>query len=157
MRKLAAFVAASNFDVFAVCDVESGDALALATRFALQWAYRGRQALFWTARYQAKACRDEYLPFNPARPFERRATIQIEGACDGSALTLFATRFSDDRGAWIPQLRVVRSSLRAAEGAALLFAGSPQKTGAFADLGFEIVDAARPCGIRARSPCTRDV
>jgi len=27
----------SRFDAFAVCEIESGDALALATRFALQW------------------------------------------------------------------------------------------------------------------------
>ncbi|MGR4064449.1 MAG: hypothetical protein ACLQPV_03270 [Vulcanimicrobiaceae bacterium] len=160
MRALATFVAGAGFDAFAVSDIDSGDALALATRFALQWAYRGRQALFWTPHYEAKTCRDEYLPFNPARPFERRASIHIEGSRDGNDLALFATRFSDERGARVPELRVVRNALRKTKSAALVFADN-LKENAFADLGFERVDGTAhdllvvTRGVRAHATCSR--
>lgn len=101
------------------------------------------------------------MPFNPARPFERRASIQIEGARDGSPLTLFATRFSGERNARVPELRAVRGAIRATSGAALIFAGNAPSDDAFADLGFDRAEGSSADllvvarGVRARATCYR--
>src|SRR5581483_9148979 len=108
---LASLVDDARPDVLAVCEIEPGDALSLATRFALQWAYRGRQALFWSARVRADAVHDLYLP-RAGRPFERRGLLRVDASLDGDPCALVATQFASDRGERIPELRFARSQLR---------------------------------------------
>jgi hypothetical protein len=72
---------------------------------------------------------------------------------------LFATRFSGQRNARVPELRSVRNAIRATSGAVLIFAGHAPKDDAFADLGFaraegsseDLLVVAR--GIRAEATC----
>ncbi|MDQ2679676.1 MAG: hypothetical protein M3Y21_01445 [Candidatus Eremiobacteraeota bacterium] len=140
MRSLAAFFAERNPDIFAVCEIDAGDALALATRFERQWAYRGSQALFWSRRFSATRVYDEYLPFAAVRPFERRGLVRVEGELDGEACTLITTQLAAEREARIPELRTLRKMLRAVENAALLFLHSPIKGRGFSDLKFARAD-----------------
>jgi hypothetical protein len=122
MRSLAAFSADVNADVLAVCEIDAGDAFALATRFAREWAYRGGQALFWTNAFVAHAVHDVYLPFVAARPFDRRGLLRIDGAIGGAPVSLFATQFARERSAAIPELRFARAQIRSVPAPALVFA-----------------------------------
>lgn len=135
MRKLASFVDTNKPHAMGICDIESGDALAIATRFALEWAYRGRQALFWKAPFRARAVQDRYLPASAARLFERRGLLIVDADCAGEPCMLAATQLSTQREAYIPQLRFVRSRLRGLN-SAVLFAGVPDERDRFSDLGF---------------------
>ncbi len=136
MRSLAAFLSERNPDIFAICEIDAGDALALATRFERQWAYRGAQAMFWNPRFCATRVVDEYLPFVATRPFERRGLLRVEGSMDGQACTLVATQIALPREARIPELRVLRKTLRAIANAAVLFVHLPIDGRGFSDLGF---------------------
>ena len=142
MRTLAASIAQAAPDVLAVFEIEPGDALALATRFALQWAYRGHQALFWSAAFRAARVRDMYLPAVGALPFERRGFISVEAEYRGRPCVLAATQFSDERRARIAELRFVRGHLRAAAGDAIFCAHLRETRIAVGDLGFR--DAVEP-------------
>jgi hypothetical protein len=136
MRKLASFVDEAQPHVMGVCDIESGDALALATRFALQWAYRGRQALFWKKPFRVHAVRDHYLPVQSARIFDRRGLLIVDAELSGQACTLAATQLSSEREWYVRELRFARGHLRG-DASTLLFADVPAPARRFSDLGFE--------------------
>jgi len=136
MRSLAAFVDGCDADIFCVHDIESGDAFALATRFAREWAYRGSQALFWNARFTAEAVRDRYLPVSPLRPFDRRGLLHVNGNWNDSALSLFGTQLSEDRAQRARELRFVRTAIRAHETLAIAFVASPDRRFGFRGAGF---------------------
>jgi hypothetical protein len=137
MRNLAAFVAHERPDVLAVCEMPSGDSLSLATRFALQWAYRGRLALFWNETLSANTVRDE-----------QRGFLRVDGTIENESFCIAIARFSRDRRARIPQTRFVRGELRAAPNRAALFAQRVPRRDIFGDLGFE--DATPPAGDEER-------
>jgi hypothetical protein len=147
MRSLAAFVADRTPDVLAISEIDDGDALALATRFDYRWAYRGGQSLLWNRRFAAERLRDAYLPISPARAFGRRGLLRIDGACDGLALTLFATQFEATR--WcVRELRFTRAAMRGVANAAIAFVAQPApgRIG-FDDLGFRAVAAQSAPGV----------
>jgi hypothetical protein len=113
MRSLAAFVAHAEPDVLAVCEIDSGDAFALATRFMRQWAYRGAQALFWNEKmFKAHAVLDVYLPFAPTRPFARRGLLRVDGELAGAPASLYAAQFAADRAGALAELRFARAQAR---------------------------------------------
>jgi hypothetical protein len=139
LRSLATCVTELDPDILAVSEIDAGDALAIATRSDRQWAYRGGQALLWNRRFAARKVHDLYLPVLPLQPFERRGLLRVDGLCDGSELTLFATRFSPDRTR-IRDLRFARSAIRACSAKVVLFVAAPPPVRArigFADLGLQ--------------------
>lgn len=139
MRALASFVVRETPDITAICEIDPGDALSLATRFELQWAYRGRQALFWNDRFAAREVHDLYLPVRPGR-FERRGFVRVDGRCVSRPCTLIATQFSDGRAGRIPELRFARSQVRRTADT-ILFAHLRDRAIDFEDLGFRDVTA----------------
>jgi hypothetical protein len=139
MRSLAAFVAEHDPHILAIAEIDAGDALALATRFARQWAYRGRQALFWNGAFVEHAVHELYLPFRAANPFDRRALLRVDGALEGRSCALYATQFARAPEQCVPELRFVRERLCVQHGPAVLFAHQPGRQITFEDLGY--VDA----------------
>jgi hypothetical protein len=138
MRALAELVARRNPDILCVHDIDAGDALALATRSDLEWAYRGAQALFWSRRrIKAHGVHDRYLPIAPMRPFDRRGLLQVDVECEHHRFTLFASQFSQERQHRIRELRFARNAIRSVAGAAVLFVARPDAHIGFEDLGFE--------------------
>lgn len=127
-------------DVAALCEIDAGDALALATRFDRQWAYRGGQALLWNRRFIAGGVHDLYLPVSPLRAFERRGLLRVDGRRNGDPLALFTTRFAADRSC-VRDLRFTRTAVRATPSNLMLFIAGPL-TGriGFGDLGLCAVD-----------------
>ena len=111
MRKLAAFVAQTTPDFLAICEIGSGDARSLATRFALQWAYRGRQAIMWTPAFTPQKVHDRYLP--APHPFDRRGFVRVDGTLGDIPCALMTTQFASDRSTRDAQLRFARTQLRA--------------------------------------------
>jgi hypothetical protein len=136
MRSLASIVAREAPHVLAVCDIDPGDALSLATRFALEWAYRGRQALFWRAEFSVREVRDLYLPVRVDRPFERRGFVCVDASHAARDCTLVTTQFDVERAARIPELRFARTFLRRVARDAVLCAYLRERAIAFEDLGF---------------------
>jgi hypothetical protein len=136
MRRLAAFVAQTRPHILAVCDIPPGDSLSLATRFDLQWAYRGKQALFWNAAFAPGGVEGEYLPLRAPRLFGRRGFVRVDGMLGDLSLTIAVTQFGRDRRLRIPELRFARTQLRSAHRAAVFFAQFRQRRIGFADLGF---------------------
>ncbi|MGZ3498087.1 MAG: hypothetical protein ACXWNK_10605 [Vulcanimicrobiaceae bacterium] len=136
MRSLAAFLAQHDPEIFAISEIDAGDALAVATRFARQWAHRGGQALFWNDAFKARAVHQAYLPFRATKPFGRRALLRVDGSVDGHACSILATQFAESRDQRVPELRFVRKQLRRTRGLALLFAHLPVRRIAFGDLGY---------------------
>jgi len=122
MLSLAALVDETDPHVLAVCEIDAGDAFALATRFAREWAYRGSQALFWKKPVSAHAVHDIYLPFALQRPFARRGLLRVAAEDARGAVALFATQFAAERGIAVPELRFARAQMRGAEGRLLAFA-----------------------------------
>ena len=144
MRKLASLVAREEPDVLAVCEIDPGDALSLATRFALQWAYRGRQALFWRDAFRAGEIDDLYLPARPERPFDRRGFVRVDAIYERRECVLIATQFARERSSRILELRFARTQLRNGPHDALLFAHLAEPSIGFEDLGFR--DAIEDAG-----------
>jgi hypothetical protein len=143
MRALAQCVSDSDPDVLALSEVDSGDALAMATRFDRQWAYRGGQAVLWNRRFAAAKVHELFLPAAPLQPFERRGLLRVDGICNAGDVSLFAARFAPDR-ACVRDLRYARSAIRAARTARIvLFVTDPPAAGsaAFRDLGLQAVSA----------------
>ena len=134
-RRLAAFVDGAKPDILALATIDPGQALALATRFAMQWAYRGGQALLWNGRYEALQIEQTYLPASFALPIDRRGFLCVEGMLDGSACTLAVTRFHTARSKRIVELRFVRTQLRDRV-RALVFASIRAGRIGLSDLGF---------------------
>lgn len=112
MRCVAERLACARFDVVAIHGIDAGDALALATRFDCEWAYRGRQALFWKrTAFHAHAVHDRYLPAPRLRPFERRGFLEVRGERNGRHMTLVAAQLAPHRGR-AREVEYVRRSLR---------------------------------------------
>ena len=137
MRSLAAFFDRARPDIFAVSEIDAGDALALATRFALQWGYRGAQSVFWRSDLRAVAMRDNYLPFSPSRPFDRRGIIELTLQFANSPCTVLATQIGADRDQRIREMRHLRTVARGAAHACLVFAVLPSGRIDLTDLGFK--------------------
>lgn len=141
MRSLASFYDEHRPDVFAICRMKPGDALALATRFSLQWAYRGRQALFWTSAFKHAWLEDPYLPFHVTRPLDRRAFVRIDVERNGQTYTLAETEFARTQMQRTRELRFVRTALRRTHAPAIFFAHIPEQHAKFSDLGFQDASA----------------
>lgn len=150
MRSLAELVAAADPDVTALSEIDAGDALATATRFDREWAYRGGQALLWKRRGIAHAVRDLYLPVSALRPFDRRGLLRVDVDIEKLSLHVFATQFAGDRSS-IRDLRFARSAVRGVEGNVLLFISDPAPSRiGFADEGLRSVAPAPKLAIWAR-------
>ena len=151
MHSLAACVARYDPGVLAVSQIDAGDALALATRFARQWAYRGGQALFWKPDFRAERVWDNYLPFVASRPFDRRGFLRVDGYLCDRRCSLFVTFFGRARSQSVPEMRCVRDELRRCDGAAIAFLHGLPSPG-LGDLGFQdtSADAKRHDRIYAR-------
>lgn len=139
MRVLASFVDRSQPAVMGISEIDAGDALSLATRFALQWAYRGKQALFWKSPVRAHAVHDCYLPIRAARVFDRRGLLMVDAHIDTEPCTLAATELSAERHAFVPELRFARRHLRGNR-RTLLFVDVPVYRVGFTDLGFTRIE-----------------
>jgi endonuclease/exonuclease/phosphatase family metal-dependent hydrolase len=137
-------------DILAISEIEPGDALVLATRFAMQWAYRGGQALLWNKRFIVREIRDLYLPIAGAGMFGRRGFLRVDGSLNGEGCTLVATHLSSRRERRIPELRFMRAHLRACEPEALAFIQSDGGALRIEDLGFYPVEHERAQFIFAR-------
>ncbi len=138
MRSVAEAIAARDPDVVCVHGIDPGDALALATRFARGYAYRGSQALLWKPAFVASEVHDRYLPGIALRPFDRRGILQVDGAVGHRHCSLVATQFSHERDAYIREVRFARRVVRSIDGAVAVFvAGMTPAVRAigFADLG----------------------
>jgi len=137
MRSLAAFIDRVDPDVLALCEIDAGDALALATRFARQWAYRGSQALLWKPRLHQTRVRDAYLPRTPLRPLERRGLLRVATRVEDRSLNIIATQIAAQREQRVRDLRYLRNSLRRIDTECLLLAVLPDSTIGVGDLGFK--------------------
>jgi hypothetical protein len=163
MRAVAEAIAESDAAMICLHGVDSGDALALATRFARGYAYRGAQALLWSPEFVAREVHDRYLPLDPRRPLDRRGILQVDGTCADAALALVATQFSAEREAAIRELRFARRVIRSISGPAIAFvAGNTERTYriGLADLGAAGVARGADLsvyvrGIRARASVVR--
>ncbi|PZR59506.1 MAG: hypothetical protein DLM50_01375 [Candidatus Meridianibacter frigidus] len=137
MRSLAAFLDERNPDIFGLSEIESGDALAIATRFARQWAYRGGEAIFWRRMLDGPRVQEEYLPAPLGRPFERRGYLAVRARIADTPLQIAATSIvEDERDARIRRMRFLRNRLRGAPPACVLFARLPRGRVGLQDLGF---------------------
>ena len=127
MRALAESFAARKPAIGAVSEIAAGDALAIATRFDRNWAYRGAMALFWTEAFKAHEVHDRYLPMPGLNPFERRGMLEVRGEYQGKPLTFIAAALSHDKSR-IREIRFLRSALRAVGGdVVLLLTGYGEK------------------------------
>jgi hypothetical protein len=137
LRDAAAVISVRSPVIFSVHGIDEGDALALATRSASSYAYRGHQALFWNPTFGAREVLDRYLPGAPLRPFDRRGLLQVDGFFVGQNVSVVATQFAEDRATRIRELRFTRTVLRATKRSTLLFVnGIVEDEPGFADLGF---------------------
>lgn len=132
MRSLAAHCAQGTYDVIAVSEIAPGEALSFATRFDLQWAYRGSQALFWGAQLEHARCSELYLPLRLTRPFARRAFLRVDADRGKHPLTLGITQLSASRTMRAAELRFLRAELRKAQPQALLFVSCDDPAFSFA-------------------------
>jgi hypothetical protein len=151
MRAIAERIVAESPAFCAVHGIDAGDALALATRFDSGWAYRGRQALFWSKAFHAHEVHDRYLPAPPLRPFDRRGLLEVRGTIGNEKVTLVAAQLGNDRSR-VRELRLLRSTLRAIHGTAYLFIagyGNDERIG-FADLAFRLKHSDEGCVVFAR-------
>ena len=141
MRLLAQAFAARRPAIGAVCEIAAGDALAIATRFDRNWAYRGSMALFWTDAFKAHEVHDRYLPMPGLNPFERRGMLEVRGEFRGRPLTFIAAAFSRDKSR-IREIRFVRTALRRVEGNAVLFLtgyGESKEAIGFNDINYNAI------------------
>jgi len=148
MRSLAAFLSQVEADVVALNGIEAGDALATATRFDFQWAYRGRQALLWSRRVVAKEVHDVYLPSATLRPFERRGLLRVDALHEDAPLHVFAAACAPDRSG-ISDLRFTRAMLRSSHDDVLLLATMPHTRIGFGDLRMQTVSDGGDLAIAA--------
>lgn len=134
----------------AIAEIDAGDALAMATRFDREWAYRGAQALLWKRTFTAHDVHDLYLPAPVLRPFDRRGLLRVDGDYAGANLHVFATQFAADRNG-IRDLRFARNAVRSVTGDVLLFISDPvaSRVG-FTDLGLQTLIANGGLAVCAR-------
>lgn len=140
LREILAFAQRESPDVLAAGDIDPGDALTIATRLAVEWAYRGGQAIFWNARFEPAEISEAYLPRSPAM-LKRRGLLVVRGAVAGIELTIAATQLDESREQRIPQLRFVRERLRAGS-PAIAFAPIGAGRVTLTDLGYARADSA---------------
>lgn len=163
MRAAAEAIATRDPAILSLHGIDPGDALALATRFARAYAYRGAQALLWSDLFTAREVHDRYLPAMPLRPFDRRGILQIDGTLHGAPLTLVATQFSAERESAVRELRFARRVVRGIAGRLVAFVDGMSSAAhriGFADLGLEALerdDATIVCvrGIEAHTAIVR--
>lgn len=136
MRSLAAFYDRAAPEILAVCEIDAGDALALATRFALQWAYRGGQAVFWQSTMRATGIRDNYLPFTPARPFERRGIVEVTMQMFERPGAVLATQIGTERDQRVREVRHLRSVALTAPRQCIVFSIMPPNRVELGGMGF---------------------
>ncbi|MDQ2991905.1 MAG: hypothetical protein M3R30_03660 [Candidatus Eremiobacteraeota bacterium] len=149
MLRLATTIEETTPDVLAVCEIDAGDAFALATRFARQWAYRGGQALFWTRAFTASAVHDLYLPFAIQRPFDRRGLLRVDGTSGAAPVALFATQFGGARAFAVPEMRFARTQLNATMARAIAFAQMEIAAPGLGGRGVELLAEDAETGIYA--------
>ena len=92
MRALAQYVASKTPAVLAVSGIGAGDARSLATRFGLQWVYRGRQALFWDQHFTATRIDTAYV--QARSPLRRTGLIEVHGMLSNEQCTLAVTHIA---------------------------------------------------------------
>jgi hypothetical protein len=147
---LARLLADEDPVVAAVGEIDAGDALASATRFAREWAYRGGQAVLWKGDFAAHEVHDLYLPVSVRRAFDRRGLLRVDGTLGERDLHLFATQFAPDRSS-VGELRFARARIRDVAGDALLFVAERSRSRvAFSDLGLRELTTAAGLAVYAR-------
>jgi hypothetical protein len=140
MRMLAELFAADQPAIVCAHQIDSGDALAFATRFDRDWGYCTGIALFWERTIRAQGVHDHYAPPLPLRPFDRRGVLHINAIFEDEPLSILATTLGDDRAARVRDMRFMRSVLRRVPGAAIAFIGNGASTfESFADLKYSVV------------------
>lgn len=97
MRALAEYLARKKPAVAAISRIGAGDARSLATRFGLQWVYRGRQALFWDQRFSAIRVDTAYV--QARLPLRRTGLIEVEGMLAEERCTLALTEVASESAA----------------------------------------------------------
>lgn len=137
MRTLAATVAETEPAVLAVCEIDPGDAFALATRFAREWAYRGGQALFWTHAFAADGVRD------------RGGRLRVHGRLGDTPATLYAMQFAAARATGVPELRDARTEMRRDAADAIAFAQLPSARPGLGVRGVALLASDEEAGIYA--------
>lgn len=120
MRSLAQFLADTDPDIFALCEIDAGDALAVATRFARQYACRGGQALFLKSSVEITAARDEPLPLWGGRPFDRRAVLWVQGRYGERGVSVLTAKIASGREQRSAEIRHIRNVARSLESPAVL-------------------------------------
>lgn len=135
MRRLAAFVAECAPQLLAICEIGSGDALVLATRFEMQYAYRGRQALLWGSALRDAVVEAPYLPMRAPNPLGRRALLCVRGTFAGAETSIAVTQIASDRANRVPEMRFLRAQMRRMAARAILFASLPEQRTGLSDLG----------------------
>lgn len=161
MRALAEQISSTEPDLIVISEIDDGGALAISTRLDRQWAYRGGQAILWSARFAPESVQESYLP--PALPaLQWRGILRIDLRYRDVAFSLLATRFATDRSR-ARDLRFTRKTLREARDWRIILAiTNPPRTGrnAFRDLGFaaenasasaDLMLAARGCDLRSNA------
>ncbi|MDQ6827010.1 MAG: hypothetical protein M3Z14_07430 [Candidatus Eremiobacteraeota bacterium] len=120
MRSLAQFFASTDPELFALSEIEPGDALALATRFVRQYAHRGGQALFLKDGMEIIDVRDEYLPIWPARPFDRRGIVAVQARYGTTLVYMLTVKLASGRDQRAAEVRHLRRMVRALQTPAIL-------------------------------------
>ncbi len=137
MRRLAELFALEDPAIACAHRIDSGDALALATRFDRDWGYCSGVALFWTRAIRAQGVHDHYPPALPFRPFDRRGVLHVNGIYEDESFSIVATTIGDERNARVRDTRFLRSILRRVPGATIAFIGNELSLATdFADLNF---------------------
>jgi len=137
MRRLAELFAAEDPAVACAHRIDSGDALALATRFDRDWGYCSGVALFWERTIRAQGVHDHYPPALPLRPFDRRGVLHVNAVYEDEPLAIVATTIGEERNARVRDTRFLRSILRRLPAAAIVFIGNAVALPAdFSDLNF---------------------
>ncbi len=121
MRSLAAFLARTDPEIFALCEIDAGNALALATRFVRQYAYRGGQALFLKSSGSITAVSDEPVLLWPSRPFDRRGVVCVKARRGNGMVSVLTAKIASRRKQRAAEVRHLRNIVRALETPAILF------------------------------------
>ncbi len=115
MRSLMQFLARTDPEIFALCEIDAGDALAVATRFVRQYAYRGGQAVFLRNSVDITAVRDDYVPLWPGRPFDRRGVVWVQARYGSRRVSVLTAKLASGREQRAAEIRHVRTIVRALE------------------------------------------
>ncbi len=147
MRSLAQFFARIDPEILALCEIDAGNALSLATRFVRHYAYRGGQALFLKSSIAITAVRDEHVPLWPSRPFDRRGVVCVKARHGNGNISILTAKIAREREQRAAEIRHLRNVVRALETPAVLFINLPHQA-ALHFPGYERVAFARPLSER---------